>query len=157
MLNWDTLISVALNKLERASTHSLPGLLHRSRAPLHCCCREKGTFVTPTLIVQKTFSYTIAKKRHFLALFMGWSRCTRKTTHRNNFLLESQHNQINSTVSCSPPPLPHTDDLQSKFCYLPFFTQRCLRVKVLRRIKGDLNQSKWETRAKKTAFLDSIK
>lgn len=125
MLDWGTLIFVALNKIEWASTHCLPGMLHGSCAALHCYYRKEGTFVTPTLTVQKTFSYVKAKKFNFLALFMGWSRCTRKTTQRNYFLLESQHYPSNSTLLCNPPLL-HTDDLQSKFCYLPFFTQRCV-------------------------------
>lgn len=119
--SWQGQIRLAIS----ASTHSLPCLLHGPYAPLHSYCRKEGTFVTPTLIVQKTLSYIKAKKFHFLALFMGRSRCTRKTTQRNHFLLESQHNSSNSTLSCNPP-LPYTDDLQSKFCYLPFFTQRCV-------------------------------
>lgn len=71
MLDWGTLISAALNKIEQASTHSLPGLLQGSCAPLHCYCRKEGTFVTPTLIVQKTFSYIKAKKFHWPCSWNG--------------------------------------------------------------------------------------
>lgn len=65
MLDWGTLISVALNKIEWASTHSFPGLLHKSCAPYISTEGKEGTFVTPTLFAQKTFTYIKAKKCHF--------------------------------------------------------------------------------------------
>lgn len=100
---WGTLISVALNGTEWASTCSLPGLLHGS---LHCYCRKGGTSATPTLTVQKTFSYSKANKFHALALFMEWSKCTVKTTQRSPFFLEAcMPKAVSSSLSCSPPPV----------------------------------------------------
>lgn len=156
MLDWGTLISVALNKIEWASTHSLPALLHGPCVPLHCYCRKEGTFVTVTLTVQKTFSYMKAKKFHVLALFMGWSTRTTKTTQRNDFHLENQHNQSNSTLSYNPPSTSYRWLAEQVLLFVILYTETCLWMKILR-IKGDLNQSKWETHAKKPAFLDNIK
>lgn len=101
------------------------------------------------------FFHLTAKEFHGLALLMGWSRCTTKTTQKNYFLLESQHNKNNSTLSCNPPSTSHRWLAEQVLLFAFLYRETYLRVKNLR-LKGT-SISPNEKYARKIAFLDNMK
>lgn len=90
------------------------------------------------------FFYLTAEEFRGLAQFMGWSRRATKNTQRNHFLLESQQNKSNPTLLCNPLSTSHRWLAEQVLVFAFLCKETCLWVKILRKIKGDLNQSKCE-------------